>query len=85
MSGGLPGLQRQYQPSLWKLRILRLLPHGDGLLQRGMHLREFGLAKLRRLRKRLPRGSWLCQRDMLCGAVLRGSGILRRLLQGNSG
>ena len=55
MPGGLPGVQRQHQPPLWKLRNLRLLPHGDGLLQRDMHRPEFGSEQLRRLRKRLRR------------------------------
>ena len=55
MRGGLPGVQRQHQPPLWKLRSLRLLPHVGGLLQRDMHHCEFGFAQLRRLRKRLPR------------------------------
>ena len=55
MPGGLPGVQRQHQPPLWKLRSLCLLPHGDSLLQRGMHELEFGSAQLRRLRIRLCR------------------------------
>ena len=55
MPGGLPGVQRQHQPPLWKLWNLRLLPHGDGLLQRDLHLPEFGSEQLRRLRKRLRR------------------------------
>ena len=65
MPGGLPRVQRQHQPPLWKLRSLRLLPLGDGLLQRGMHRCEFGSAQLRCLRKRLPRiGADLQSGDM---------------------
>jgi len=55
MPGRLPVGQRQHQPPLWKLRKLRLLPHGDGLLQRDLHLPEFGCEQLRRLRVRLRR------------------------------
>jgi hypothetical protein len=55
MPGGLPGLQRQHQSPLWQLWKLRLLPHGDSLLQRDMHQPEFGSAQLRRVRERLPR------------------------------
>ena len=55
MRGGLPGVQRQHQPPLWKLWRLRLLSDGGGLLQRDMHGPEFGSEQLRRLRKRLPR------------------------------
>jgi hypothetical protein len=55
MSGGLPRLQRQHQPTLWKLWSLRLLRDGNGLLQRDMHRREFGCEQLRCLRKRLWR------------------------------
>jgi hypothetical protein len=55
MPSGLPGVQRQHQPTLWKLWSLRLLPHRDGLLQRLVHLPEFGSEQLRRLRVRLPR------------------------------
>jgi hypothetical protein len=55
MPGGLPGVQRQHQPSLWELRKRRLLSDGDGLLQRDMYQREFRSEQLRRLRKRLPR------------------------------
>ena len=55
MPNGVPRVQRQHQPPLWNLRILRLLPHVGRLLQRDMHHREFGFAKLRRLRKRLRR------------------------------
>ena len=55
MPGSLPGVQRQHQPTLWKLRSLRLLPHVVGVLQRDMHRREFGSSQLRRLRKRLRR------------------------------
>ena len=56
MHGSLPGVQRQHQPPLWKLWSLRLLPDGDGLLQRDMHGLEFGREQLRRLRIRLRRG-----------------------------
>ena len=55
MPGSLPRVQRQHQPTLWKLWSLRLLRRGDGMLQRDMHLSEFGFAQLRRLRKRLRR------------------------------
>ena len=55
MRGGLPRLQWQHQPPLWKLRILCLLPHVGRLLQWDMHHREFGFAQLRRLRKCLRR------------------------------
>ena len=51
MRGSLPGVQRQHQPALWKLWSLRLLRLGNRLLQRGMHLPEFGSGQLRRLRK----------------------------------
>ena len=67
MPGGLPGVQRQHQPPLWKLRSLRLLSHGDGLLQRDMHLREFGSAQLRRLRKRLRRIDPICNQGTCSG------------------
>ena len=50
MPGGLPGVQRQHESSLWKLRSLRLLPHVGRMLQRDMHRCEFGPAQLRRLR-----------------------------------
>jgi hypothetical protein len=53
MPGGLPGVQRQHQPPLWKLWSLRLLRLEDSMLQRDMQQREFGSAQLRRLRKRL--------------------------------
>src|SRR3954453_9404130 len=55
MPGSLPRVQRQHQPTLWKLRSVRLLPHVGRLLQRNMHRCEFGSAQLRCLRKRLPR------------------------------
>jgi hypothetical protein len=55
MPGGLPGLQRHYQSTLWKLWSLRLLSDVDVLLQRHMHGPEFRSAKLRRLRIFLPR------------------------------
>jgi hypothetical protein len=55
MRGGLPRVQRQHQPPLWKLRRLCLLRHWSSLLQRDMHLPEFGSEQLWRLRKRLPR------------------------------
>ena len=50
MPGGLPGVQRQHQPTLWKLRSLCLLFRIDGVLQRDMHRCEFGSEQLRRLR-----------------------------------
>jgi hypothetical protein len=53
MPGGLPKVQRQHLPPLWKLRNLRLLRQVGDLLQRDMHPSELGFAKLRRLRKRL--------------------------------
>jgi len=53
MPGGVPGLQRQYQSPLWNLRSVRLLPHIVGLLQRHVHVREFGSEQLRRVRIRL--------------------------------
>ena len=81
MPGGLPGVQRQHQPPLWKLRKLHLLRHGDGLLQRDMHRSEFGSVQLRRLRKRLPRIVALLQSGCLyCEWVCRRSDILRRCL-----
>ena len=55
MPGGLPGVQRQHQPPLWKLRSLRLLRLWNGLLQRDMHRCEFRSEQLRRLRIRLRR------------------------------
>ena len=60
MRGGLPIVQRQHQPTLWKLRKLRLLPHRDGLLRRDMHLAEFGSTQLRRLWIRL----WRCDPEL---------------------
>ena len=54
MPRGMPRVQRQHQPTLWKLRSLRLLRLVGRLLQRDMHLREFGSKQLRRLRQRLP-------------------------------
>jgi hypothetical protein len=50
MPGGLPRLQRQHQPPLWKLRSLRLLPHGDNLLQRFVRQSRQRRRPLRRLR-----------------------------------
>ena len=41
MRGGLPGVQRQYQPSLWKLWSLYMLSEFGDLLQRDMHGPEF--------------------------------------------
>jgi hypothetical protein len=67
MRGGLPGVQWQHQPTLWKLRSLYMLPLGDGLLQRDLHLREFRSEQLRRLRKRLPR----IDPDLQPGRMLR--------------
>ena len=55
MCDGLPGVQRQHQSTLWKLRSLRLLRYGAGLLQWDLHLPEFGSEKLRRLRIRVRR------------------------------
>ena len=55
MPGGLSRLQRQHQPTLWKLRSLCLLRFGVGLLQRDMHRCEFGSEQLRRLRICLSR------------------------------
>ena len=78
MPGGLPSVQRQHQPTLWKLRKLLRLHYGDGLLQRGMHQRDFGSEQLRRLRKRLPRiGSDVQSGRLYCEWGL--SGFLRRL------
>jgi hypothetical protein len=51
MPGGLPRVQRQHQPNLWKLRSLCLLPHVVGMLQRDMHQSEQQLRPLRRLRR----------------------------------
>ena len=82
MRGGLPRLQRQHQPPLWKLRILCLLPHVVGMLQRGTHHREFGSEQLRRLRKRLPRiGALLQSGRLYFERVCRRSDILRRSLR----
>ena len=53
MPGGLPGVQRQHQPTLWKLRKRRLLSDFGDLLQRDMHGFEFRSCQLRRLRIRL--------------------------------
>ena len=64
MPSGLPGVQRQHQPPLWKLRKRRLLSHGDGLLQRDMHRSELGSEQLRRLRIRLRRGTRMRERDL---------------------
>jgi hypothetical protein len=55
MRRGLPGLQQQHQPTLWKLRELRLLPQVGCLLQRDLHLTHFGFEQLRCLRIRLCR------------------------------
>ena len=80
MPGGLPRLQRQHQPTLWKLWSVRLLPHVFGLLQRNMHRCEFGSAQLRHLRKRLPRiDPALHPGDMRQLPVVR-SNILQRCL-----
>jgi hypothetical protein len=55
MPGGLPGVQRQHQPTLWNLRSLRLLHDVRSLLQRSMHQREVGSTQLRRVRQCLRR------------------------------
>ena len=65
MPGSLPRMQRQHQPTLRKLRSVRLLPHVGRLLQRNMHRCEFGFEQLRRMRTRLPRiGAVLHPGDM---------------------
>ena len=54
MPGGLPGVQREHEPTVWKLWSLCLLLGGDDLLQRDLHGLEFRSCQLRRLRKHLP-------------------------------
>jgi hypothetical protein len=62
MLGGLPGVQRQHQPTVWKLWSLCLLPIGVCLLQWDMHGPEFGREQLRRLRIRLRSGTRMRER-----------------------
>ena len=55
MPGGLPCVQRQHQPTLRKLRSLRLLHHVGRMLQREVHRIEFRSEKLRCVRICLSR------------------------------
>ena len=82
MPGSLPGVQRQHQPPLWKLRSLCLLRHVGGVLQWNMHRGEFRSEQLRRLWKRLSSIGAVLQSGRLYRECVRlGSNILRRCLR----